>query len=294
MTSTTAPTPQPASTQPAGSAGGPQSSTVPQPDFKAIKERQRATWSSGDYAVVGTTLQIVGERLCEAVDLRFDERVLDVAAGNGNASLAAARRGADVTATDYVGALLERAGERAAADRLSIRLQEADAEALPFEDGSFDVVLSTFGVMFTPNQEAAAREMLRVCRTGGRIGLANWTPDGFIGQLFRLIGRHVPPPPGLRSPALWGTPERLDELFAGHEVAATSQVFSFRYRSPEHWLDVFRTFYGPTNRAFAALDGERQASLEADILDLLTRSNRGGSETLIVPSAYLEVVVTKR
>lgn len=293
MTSTTAPSPQPVSTESAVSAGGPQSSTVPQPDYLAIKERQRATWSSGDYAVVGTTLQIVGERLCEAVDLRFDERVLDVAAGNGNASLAAARRGADVTATDYVGALLERAGERAAADRLSIRLQEADAEALPFEDGSFDVVLSTFGVMFTPNQEAAAREMLRVCRTGGRIGLANWTPDGFIGQLFRLIGRHVPPPPGLRSPALWGTRERLDELFPDHEVAATPQVFSFRYRSPEHWLDVFRTFYGPTNRAFASLDGERQASLEADILDLLSRSNRGGSGTLIVPSEYLEVVVTK-
>ncbi len=262
------------------------------PDFAAIKQRQQATWAAGDYAVVGTTLQIVGERLCEAVDLRSGERVLDVAAGNGNATLAAARRWGEVTSTDYVAALLERAKERAAAERLAIRFQEADAEALPFQDGSFDVVLSTFGVMFTPNQEKAAAELARVCRSGGRIGLANWTPDGFIGQLFKIIGKHVPPPAGVKSPALWGTEERLKELFAGHDVEATRQIYNFRYRSADHWLEVFKTYYGPTNRAFASL-AEKGAALEADIRDLLGRTHRGGKDTLIVPSEYVEVVVTK-
>jgi ubiquinone/menaquinone biosynthesis C-methylase UbiE len=264
------------------------------PDFSAIKQRQQATWAAGDYAIVGTTLQLVGERLCDAIDIRAGERVLDVAAGNGNASLAAARQFADVTSTDYVGALLERARERAKAERLSIAFQEADAEALPFADATFDAVLSTFGVMFTPNQEKSASELARVCRKGGRIGLANWTPGGFIGQLFRTIGKHVPPAPGLKSPALWGTAERLAELFPGQDVKATRQIFNFRYKSVEHWLSVFKTYYGPTNRAFAALDAKGQAALQSDIVDLLTSLNRGGAETLIVPSEYLEVVVTKR
>jgi ubiquinone/menaquinone biosynthesis C-methylase UbiE len=189
----------------------------PAPDFTAIKQRQQATWAAGDYAVVGTTLQLVGERLCDAVDIRAGERVLDVAAGNGNASLAAARQFAKVTSTDYVGALLERAKERANAERLDIVFQEADAEALPFGDASFDLVLSTFGVMFTPNQEKSAAELARVCRKGGRIGLANWTPEGFIGQLFRTIGKHVPPAPGVRSPALWGTQAHLADLFPGQD-----------------------------------------------------------------------------
>jgi ubiquinone/menaquinone biosynthesis C-methylase UbiE len=266
---------------------------APSPDLAAIKQRQQATWAVGDYAVIGTTLQIVGERLCEAVDLRAGERVLDVAAGNGNASLAAGRRFADVTATDYVGALLDRARERADAERLPIRFQEADAEALPFDGESFDVVLSTFGVMFTPDQDKAARELVRVCRRGGRIGLANWTPDGFIGQLFKTIGRHVPPPAGLKPPGLWGTRARLEELFSGNSVSVTPRIFTFRYKSPEHWLDIFRTYYGPTHRAFAALDAERAAGLESDILDLLARFNRGGHDTLIVPGEYLEVVVTR-
>lgn len=264
------------------------------PDFAAIKKRQQATWAAGDYAVVGTTLQIVGERLCEAVDLRSGERVLDVAAGNGNATLAAARRWGEVTSTDYVGALLDRARERAAAERHAVTFQEADAEALPFADGAFDVVLSTFGVMFTPNQETCASELARVCRRGGRIGLANWTPDGFIGQLFKIIGKHVPPPAGVRSPALWGTDGRLAELFAGHDVKATRQIFNFRYRSADHWLEVFKTYYGPTNRAFAALDADKQTALQSDIVELLDRMNRGGKDTLIVPSEYLEIVVTKR
>jgi ubiquinone/menaquinone biosynthesis C-methylase UbiE len=268
--------------------------STPTPDFAAIKQRQQATWAAGDYAMIGTTLQIVGERLCEAVDIRAGEKVLDVAAGNGNASLAAARQWALVTSTDYVGALLERSKERAKAERLSIEYREADAEALPFADNSYDVVLSTFGVMFTPNQEKAASEMARVCRRGGRIGLANWTPDGFIGQLFKTIGKHVPPPAGVKSPALWGTETRLQDLFPGHQVKTSKQIFNFRYKSPAHWLEVFKTYYGPTNRAFAALDAEKGAALQADIMGLLEQMNRGGGETLIIPGEYLEVVVTKR
>ncbi len=262
------------------------------PNYIAIKQRQQATWASGDYAVVGTTLQIVGERICEAVDLCAGERVLDVAAGNGNATLAAARRLAEVTSTDYVGALLEGGKARAAAEHLPVTFRQADAEALPFADGSFDVALSTFGVMFTPDQEKSAAEMARVVRKGGRIGLANWTPEGFIGQLFKIIGRHVPPPPGVRSPALWGSKGHLGELFAGHQVDATRTIFNFRYKSPSHWVEVFRKFYGPTNRAFASLDPEKQAALEADILELLERFNRGGRNSLIVPGEYLEAVVT--
>ena len=263
------------------------------PDFAAIKLRQQATWAAGDYAVVGITLQIVGERLCEAIDIRAGERVLDVAAGNGNATLAAARHFAQVTSTDYVGALLDRGRERAAAERLAVTFQQADAEALPFADGQFDAVLSTFGVMFTPNQEKSASELVRVVRKGGRVGLANWTPDGFIGQLFKTIGKHVPPPAGIKSPALWGTEARLAELFPGQKVKATKQVFTFRYKSPEHWLEMFKTYYGPTNRAFAALDAAKQAALQADIVEVLARMNRGGKETLLIPGEYLEVVVTK-
>ena len=223
-----------------------------EPNYAAIKQRQQATWAAGDYAMIGTTLQIVGERLCEAVDLRAGERVLDVAAGNGNATLAAARHFAQVTSTDYVGELLERGKERAAAERLTVTFQTADAEALPFPENSFDVALPTFGVMFTPNQVKAAAELTRTVRKGGRIGLASWTPDGFIGQLFKTLGKHVPPPAGVRSPAMWGTAPRLVELFSGHDVAATKQTFHFRYKSPGHWLEIFRTYYGPTNRAFAA------------------------------------------
>jgi SAM-dependent methyltransferase len=263
-------------------------------DYNAVKARQRKMWASGDYAVIGTTLQIVGERLCEAIDVRASERVLDVAAGNGNAALAAARHFAEVTATDYVGGLLDRAKERARAERLPVAFRQADAEALPFADDSFDVVLSTFGVMFTPNQEQAAAELVRVVRKGGRIGLASWTPDGFIGQLFKTLSQHVPPPAAIRSPALWGTRARLAELFPGHHVSATNQVFHFRYKSPLHWLEIFKTCYGPMQRAFASLDTPKQTSLETDILALLERMNRGPGGTLIVPGEYLEAVITKQ
>ncbi|MDP3256235.1 class I SAM-dependent methyltransferase [Bosea sp. (in: a-proteobacteria)] len=272
-------------------------STAPETiDYEAIKARQHGAWSSGDYCVIGTTLQIVGERLCEALDLRAGQSVLDVAAGNGNASLAAARRWCDVTSTDYVGALLDRGRERAEAERLEIAFREADAEALPFADGCFDVVISTFGVMFTPDQERAAAELLRVCRPGGRIGLANWTPDGFIGHVFRTIGRHVPPPPGARSPALWGTHARLAELFRPDRASihATHTDFVFRYRSRDHWLDIFKTYYGPVLKAFAALTPPQQKALEDDLLMLVAQFNRSRDGTVIVPSSYLEIVVTRR
>ena len=266
------------------------------PDLSAVKAKQQAAWSAGDYAIIGRTLQIVGENLCEAVNLRAGERVLDVAAGNGNATLAAARHFAEVTSTDYVPSLLERGRARAEAEGLQVTFREADAEALPFADSTFDVVLSTFGVMFTPDQARAAREMLRVCRPGGRIGLANWTPGSFIGELFKVLGRYLPPAAGLRSPALWGTEERLKELFSEAEasIQATPRIFNFRYRSPAHWMEVFRTFYGPVNRAFLALDTPRQDELERDILNLLARFDRGGAGGLVVPSEYLEVVVTRR
>jgi len=267
-----------------------------QPDFAAIKARQQTTWASGDYAVIGTTLQIVGETLAEAVDVCAGERVVDIAAGNGNATLAAARRFATVTSTDYVPALLEQGAARAKAEGLAVAFQPADAEALPFADGSFDVALSTFGAMFTPQHPRTAGEMLRVVRAGGRIGLANWTPQGFIGQLFKLIGAHVPPPAGLQSPVLWGTEAHLTELFGAQasSIRCDRRNFNFRYRSAAHWLEVFRTYYGPTYKAFAALDAAGQQSLAAEITALLERLNTGGAASLVVPSEYLEIVVVKR
>ncbi|MGE5179827.1 MAG: class I SAM-dependent methyltransferase [Bacteroidota bacterium] len=277
--------------------GAPQSrlSDRPRPDLEAIKTRQQATWSSGDYGHIGVRLQIVGESLCEAVDLHAHERVLDVAAGNGNASLAAARRFADVIATDYVPELLEQARRRADADRLPITFQVADVEGLPFADGLFDVVLSTYGVMFTANQERAAAQLLRVVRPGGRIGLANWTPEGFIGQLFKVVGSFVPPPAGLRSPLQWGTEPRLVELFGpeASDIRTERKNYVFRFASAEHFIDYFRKNYGPIHKAFAGLDGEGQKAFHAALLELLNRSNQGGPGTLVVPSEYLEVVITK-
>jgi len=266
-----------------------------EPNYTAIKQKQQATWASGDFAVVGTTLQIVGESLAEAADIRADERVLDVAAGNGNATLAAARRFARVTSTDYVPALLDRGRERARAEGLAVRFQEADVEELPFPDGSFDAVLSTFGAMFAPDQARPAREMMRVLRPGGRVGMANWTPEGFIGRLFKVIGSHVSPPAGLKSPALWGSEAHLAELFGASaaQIRCERQVFNFRYRSAAHWVQVFRDYYGPTHKAFAALDAAGQQALERDLHALLTELNVAGNASLVVPAAYLEVVITK-
>jgi ubiquinone/menaquinone biosynthesis C-methylase UbiE len=271
-------------------------STPATPDFATIKQRQQATWASGDFAVVGVTLQIVGESLAEAADIRAGERVLDVAAGNGNATLAAARRFAEVTSTDYVPALLDKGRARAAAEGLQVRFQVADAEDLPFEDGNFDAALSTFGAMFTPDHARPAREMLRVTRRGGRIGLANWTPEGFIGQLFKVIGRYIPAPSGLKSPALWGTESHINELFGAQagNIRAVRRNFNFRYHSAAHWLQIFRDYYGPTHKAFAALDAAGQDALAQDITALLGRLNVAGPASLVVPGEYLEVVITKR
>jgi SAM-dependent methyltransferase len=259
------------------------------------KEEQQAAWSSGDYAVVGTTLQIVGESLCEAVDLRSNQRVLDVAAGNGNATLAAARRFAEVVSTDYVGKLLERGRERAGAERLAVTFQEADAEKLPFADASFDVVLSTFGVMFTPHQTRAAKELVRVCKRGGKIGLANWTPEGFIGRVFEVCGKYVPAVPGVRSPTLWGNRSHLDGLFdRSCSLRIENRSFVMRYRSADHWLHFFRTYCGLVLTTFSALDADGQASLESDIRELIAEFNIAKDGTAVIPSEYLEVVVTKR
>lgn len=263
--------------------------------LRAIKMRQQAMWASGDFAVIGATLQIVGELIAEAADVRATDKVLDVAAGSGNASLAAARRFASVTSTDYVPALLERGRQRADAEGFAdIRFEVADAEALPYADSSFDVVLSTFGVMFAPNHERSAAELMRVCRPGGRIALANWTPAGFLGQLLRLVGAYMPPPAGVRSPLLWGTDAHIRELFAGaRKIEHTTRMFAFRYRSPEHWVETFRNFYGPVHKAFIALDADRQAALESDLIALLRSLDLGGGTGLVVQGEYLETVITK-
>ena len=265
-------------------------------DLGAVKARQQVAWAAGDYAVIGTTLQIVGESLCEALDLRAGQRVLDVAAGNGNATLAAARRWCDVLSTDYVPSLLERGKARAAAEGLAVQFEQADAENLQYEDHAFDAVLSTFGVMFTPNQEKAAAELARVCRSGGKIGLANWTPGGFVGEMFKVIGRYIAPAPGVKSPMQWGSEERLRELFGSRIAAlqAPKRHYVFRYRSPKHWLDTFRTYYGPMNKAFGALDAGKQASLAEDLLGLAQRFNTATDGTLTVPGEYVEAVIRVR
>lgn len=266
------------------------------PDLAAIKHRQQATWASGDFAVIGVTLQIVGETLAEAADIRAHEHVLDVAAGNGNATLAAARRFADVTSTDYVPALLDKGRARAQAEGLNVHFQVADVEQLPFGDGAFDVVLSTFGVMFAPDHARAAHEMARVLRPGGRIGLACWTPEGLIGQMFKVIGAHVPPPAGLQSPALWGTEAYLRTLFRDQlgELHAERKMFNFRYASVAHFIQVFREFYGPALKAFAALAEPGQQALQRDLTALLERSNVAGPHSLVAPAEYLEAVIVKR
>lgn len=263
-------------------------------DIATIKQRQQATWAAGDYSAVGTRLLLTAELLCEAVNLRAGERVLDVACGNGNAALAAARRFCQVVGVDFVPALLERARQRAQAEGLDVIFQEADAEALPFPDGSFDVVVSTCGAMFAPDQEQTARELLRVCRPGGRIGMVNWVPGSYVGELFRTIGRYLPPPPGLAPPVLWGSPERLRELF-GPEATISAPQRSFRWRFPsaEHQVEFFTTFYGPTNRAVATLGADRAAGLKAEMLDVVKRFNVSDDNTLVLRMDYLEAVIHK-
>ncbi len=270
--------------------------TLAKPDFVAIKAKQNAAWSSGDYARIGTTLQIVGETLAEAMDLPSDAAVLDVAAGNGNATLAFARRWCKVTSTDYVGSLLEQAARRARAEALDVNFKIADAEQLPFDNDSFDAVVSTFGVMFAPDQTKAAGELVRVCRRGGKIGLANWTPEGFIGELFKTLGRHVPPPGGTSSPAQWGSKLWIEETFGAGagSISIKDRAFIFRYRSPDHFVDFFRAYYGPIHKAFLALDDTGQAALAADLKATIGRFNTTSDGSMRVPGEYAEVIVTKR
>ena len=263
-------------------------------DFKELKVKQQAAWSSGDYAVVGVTIQLVGETLCEAMDLRAGSDVLDVAAGNGNATLAAARRFCQVTSTDWVPELLERGRARAEAEGFTVAFQVADAEALPFGDGRFGAAVSTFGVMFAPNQQTAASELMRVVRPGGKIGLACWTPGSFVGQLFKVIGKYRPPPAGVKPPFVWGTRDGIEAMFAGAAgVTTESRHFAMRFRSPEHMVDIFRRCYGPMERTFAALEAEARDGLAADFLELIRKLNRAEDGTVVVESEYLETVIVR-
>ena len=270
--------------------------TAPQLDLRAIKARQQITWSSGNYARIANIILPIAERLCEAVDLRAGQRVLDVAAGNGNAALAAARCFCDVTALDYVPSLLEDGRRRAAAEGLSIDFHDGDSEDLPVADAGYDVVLSTVGVMFAPDQPKAAQELLRVCRSGGKIGLANWTPEGFLGALFRTIARHVPPPAGLASPMRWGDEDAVAELLGSGvtNLKTERRMFTLRFLSPQHFVYFFRTYYGPTFKTFEALDADGKERLAADTEALLREHNRSGDETLAVDSEYLEIVAMRR
>lgn len=261
-------------------------------DYAAVTERQRKVWSLGDYGRIGSLLSWIGEALVREVDVHAGERVLDVAGGNGNASLPAARRFADVVTTDYVQELLTEAEQRAAADGLVLRTQVADAQALPFADASFDVVLSTIGAMFAPDQEAVAAEMLRVCRPGGRIGLANWTPDSAVGDMFRAVGSRVPPPQGVRPPVAWGTEERVRELLGSgcRELRMQRRTCPWRFPSARAWVDYFRTWYGPTVAAFAAVGQEGRDGLEQELVDLFERHSSATDGTLAIDVPYLEVV----
>ncbi|CAN5666148.1 class I SAM-dependent methyltransferase [soil metagenome] len=268
----------------------------PATDQSLVKERQRRAWASGDYAVFGTALTIISELLCEAADLRPGERVLDVATGSGNAALAAARRYCVVTGADYVPALLEKGRERAAVEGLPVDFREGDAEELPFPDSSFDVVLSSVGAMFAPDQEKAASELARVCRAGGRICMANWSPGSFAGELGSLFGRYSPKVPGLLPPTLWGSEERLQELLGGEaeSIMTTPRTFTFRYPSVGHYLEILREYLGPTRETFRSLGQEDRESLARDVEKLVESFNRSEDKTMIAPSEYLEVIVHLR
>lgn len=265
-------------------------------DLSAIKERQRWTWASGDYSVIASRIVPMAERLVQSAGLRAGDAVLDVATGTGNAAIAAARRGGEVTGIDYVAALLERGRERAAAEGLAVTFTEADAEHLPYPDASFDAVLSCVGVMFTPDHEQAAAELVRVCRRGGKIALANWTPSGFVGEMFRTVAAHVPPPAGLRPPGLWGTEEHLRHLFgeAVSDLMLTPREFVFRFRSPTEFVEVFRDYYGPVRKAFNALDESGRDRLSVDLAALASRHDCESGPSVALPSEYIEVIATVR
>ncbi|HKB06088.1 MAG TPA: class I SAM-dependent methyltransferase [Gemmataceae bacterium] len=268
----------------------------PGPDFAAVKTRQQATWASGDFAVVAARIVHQAEELAEAADLQAGWQVLDVATGSGNAAIAAARRGCDAVGLDYVPALLERGRVRAAAEHLDVEFVAGDAENLPFPGASFDAVLSIYGVMFAPNHRRTAAELVRVCRPGGRIALASWTPDGFIGETFRVFSRYVPPVPGLQPPVFWGEENYLESLFERAAASITShrRTAVFRFRSAEENVDFFRTYYGPTLRAFESLDPARRQALRNDLLALARRYDRNrGTGPIAIAADYLETVIVR-
>lgn len=262
------------------------------PDYGAITERQQGVWSKGDFGRFGAILALHGELLAESVDIHPGDRVLDVGGGTGGASLAAARRFADVTCTDFVPDLLEQAKQRAAAEGLPMRTQVADAQDLPFEDASFDVVISTFGAMFAPDQQKVADELVRVCRAGGRIGMANWSPGSMMNEVFAATAKHVPPPPGIQPVFNWGNEEKVRDLF-GDRVTSLEFVprdMVWRFHTPEHMLEFFRDWYGPTQVAFGALDDDGRQALAEDLLAVYRKHNRADDGTLVAPSAYVEVI----
>jgi ubiquinone/menaquinone biosynthesis C-methylase UbiE len=266
-----------------------------QPDLNAVKERQRQMWASGDYNEIGSRLLIISELLYETLDPQPGDRALDVASGSGNAALAAARRFCDSTGTDYVPELIERGRMRAKAEGLPVTFEVADAEQLPYPDASFDIVTSVIGAMFAPNQQRASQELLRVCRPGGTIGMANWTPDSFAGDLFRIVGSHVPPPPGVKPPAVWGTEDGLHDLLGSGVESLTikRRHYSLRYRSMEHFIDFHRTYFGPVRTAFEHLDAAGQEQLAHDLSTRAAERNRSDNEIVIVDSEYLEVVAVR-
>jgi SAM-dependent methyltransferase len=266
------------------------------PDLEAIKAKQQQTWASGDYHAIAATIPIISEILCDSADIRAGSKVLDVAGGSGNTALAAARCAADVVSLDYVPSLLERSQERARVEGLSYETVEGDAEAMPFEDASFDAVVSCVGVMFAPDHQRAASELLRVLKPGGTVALASWCPDSFIGELFRTTAKHVPQPAGLQPPGLWGKEDHVRSLFGDDvsELRAQRRTYTFRYRSPQHFVDTFRTYYGPTHKAFAALDDAGQQALSADLAALVDRADRlDAVDAVAVPADYLEVIATR-
>jgi len=267
-----------------------------QPDFAAVTEVQQQIWSEGDFARIGIGIQMVGEDLAEAVNILPGQRVLDVATGAGNCAIAAARRFGEAVGLDYVPALLQRARERAAAEHFDIEFVEGDAQALPFDDGSFDVVLSSFGAMFAPDQEKTASELLRVCRSGGKIGMANWPPRGLVGGgMFKIVAEHAPPPPGVQPPVLWGSEDRVRELFGDgvSDIRFTSREVRMRHYSPESWLEYFRTYFGPMVTAFERVGEDGAQALSDDLLELMRSSNEAGDAALVASAEYVEIVADR-
>lgn len=265
-------------------------------EMQALREAGQKTWSEGDFAVVAAIVMMVSEELVEALEVVPGERVLDVACGSGNAALAAARRSwGGVTGVDFVPALLARARERAAAERLEIEFVEGDAADLPFAEAEFDVVSSVFGAMFAPDQAQAAAELLRVCKPGGRIGMANWVPDGPVSQLFAIVAKHAPPPPGFTPPVLWGTEEKVRELLGPGltDLKMERRVSRQPFRSIDHYLEIFRSYFGPIKMAFDRVGVDGEAALEADLREQLEKCNTAGDRAFVLEPEYLQVIATR-